>query len=85
MSLRDHTESRVPLLRDNPHRWKRASNPLVLIRCSDVSKQVERVMFLTTEMREAFLVLLREKKKNTEGMSKTEIQREKLRKGTAGW
>ena len=82
---RQRVESSIPMDRDNPHRWQRSKTQRhVLIRHSDVGETM-KVQFIHPEDATRFLVELAEKQAIKDGMTLTEIQREKLLHGLEGW
>jgi hypothetical protein len=82
---RRRVDSAVPLLRHNPHPWKRGRFPHILIRHNDVNKDIQLVTFLHAEDATRFLQQSKLKRKRQAEMSPTEIQREALRRGTQGF
>jgi hypothetical protein len=82
---RQRVESSIPKDRDNPFPWRRHRvRRNVLVRSSDVGEPME-VQFLEAQDATRFLVELAEKQAIKDGMTLTQIQREKLRHGLEGW
>jgi hypothetical protein len=83
--VRQRVESAVPELRENPFPWERhKTRRNVLVRRSDVGELLQ-VQFVEARDATKFLVGLAEKHATQAGMTPTQVQREKLRRGLERW